>query len=610
MSFFGRSPATPPAAPKDDHDLATPEEIGQQRRRRLLIVWAGLAAVLIPLVVWGVHPAVHAVKGWQARRLAAEAWRRLEAGDGDGAFAKVQDALSLRHNDPEVMRVTAVLLTRVEHGREALMFWKEIEKIRPLTRDEQRDYALDLLLTGDPAGADKRLALAWPGGAEGTPTDWHLKMQIAARGRDAAAVVPLAKRLLDNPSPPVTERQHFNAALMLLLVNSPGERQRGEVSLRALADGGRSPESLEALLILLKRTSQEIVQSRERRQAVPATSPQDLLDLAARVEQHPRAGTVQQFVAVQARMVAQPERREELLREVTGRYAASKNNEELAALGSWLYAQQDYARLLDVITPERAVGSRALYLLYLDGLGALGRWTDIKRAIEGQRFTLDPVVEQMYLARCATQLRQPEGAGVHWEAALRAAGTNADALLNLGRYAQSDGAAGTAEAAFRAAVKATPEGRPAHEALLGSLEVQGKTRDAREVVKAMRALWPQDAAVRNDEAYLGALLGEDLTADRDAARELIRAEPASLPHRVTLALAELKLGHALTALDALKDVQAEAFQTQPRFQAVRAAVLWATGFEAESNRIAAAIPRERLLPEERQLVAGNPDPGR
>ena len=390
--------------------------------------------------------------------------------------------------------------------------------------------------------------------------------------------------------------------MTLLAAGDPADWEAGERTLRALADDGKNPEGLDALVLLLRQSAQAVTSARAQGRAVSEDATRELLGLAARVDAHPQVQTAQRLTAVQARMSAQPEERARLLQEAVERYGHGEDNGELTVLASWLYAQGEFATVLEVDTPERATGSRALYLQRLDALGATGQWAAIRQTLEGQRFSLDPVVEQMYLARCATQLGQPEVAALRWGDALKAAGANPDKLVTLGRYAQANDAPATAEAALDAAVRAAPGDRAAHEARLGLLEAQGLTVEAREELRAMLDASPQDNAVRNDYAYLGALLDQDLPADRDTARELVRAEPGSLPHRITLALAEFRLGHGLAALEPLQGVPTAAFRGQPRFLAVDAAVRWETGFSKEARQEAALLTPETLLPEEWRLV--------
>lgn len=609
MAIPEPSSPLPPADLPEIHDLATPEEVAARKRRRRLLIAGIVATGLSVFGAWGTRPGLRAIKGWQARRAVAEATRLLDAGQTGDAVRKLQDALALRGTDPEVMRAAALFLSKVGHGREAAKFWEELEKVRPLSRDEQGDYAADLLAAGDVAGADARLRLAWPEGTEGTAANWSLGMQIALRRHDANAAATLARRLVDPKTPGTTESLRLNAALVLLNIDNAETRGVGLDTLHALADGEKSPESLQALLLLARQAAQEVSTLRSRQEAVPEASVRAVLDLAGRVEAHPQAKANQQLLALQLREAAQPDQRAALIQRAVDRYGHTRDNDDLAALAAWLYAQGEFQRVLEVDPPERATASRALYLQYLDVLGAQGRWADIRSAIEGQRFTLEPVLEEMYLARCATMLKQPESADLHWKAAVKAAGSNPEKLLSLARYAQSNGALGAAEEALRAALQAAPKDRSVHEAMLGLMGMEGRTRDARETLKGMLGIWPQDAAVRNDYAYLGALLNEDLPADRDTARELVSADPGSVPHRVTLALAELRLGHGLTALDALKPIAGGALGAQAKFLAVYAAVLRETGFAAEAKAAEAAVKPEQLLPEEKTLLAGTKSTG-
>ena len=86
----------------------------------------------------------------------------------------------------------------------------------------------------------------------------------------------------------------------------------------------------------------------------------------------------------------------------------------------WLSGKGEYQRQLDAIPLERALQSRDLFLQHLDALGALGRWTDIKQFLESERFTLDPVAQLMYLARCNAQLGEKTASENNWKRALEA----------------------------------------------------------------------------------------------------------------------------------------------------------------------------------------------
>ena len=212
------------------------------------------------------------------------------------------------------------------------------------------------------------------------------------------------------------------------------------------------------------------------------------------------------------------------------------------------------------------------------------------------------MIAQMYLARCADKLDEPRARDAHWDAALDAAGGNPSKLVQAGEYAGKNGAAGVAEKAFRAALQAAPRSHEAYVALIRLYEAERDTSKLRETIAGMLAIWPEDNATRNSAAYLDALLDRDVPAALATARELVRTEPTSLPYRTTLALAELRSGNALAALDAYEHISLGQTVMQPGQRAVYAAVLWATSYNQEARAALASIPPEALLPEEQALV--------
>ncbi len=320
----------------------------------------------------------------------------------------------------------------------------------------------------------------------------------------------------------------------------------------------------------------------------------------------------QHLLALDLRAGTDPASRAALVQEGIDRYASTKDDASLGTLVAWLYGKGEFEKVLAVLPPDRANGDRALFLQRLDALGALGRWKEIREAIQSRKFPLDPMTAQMYLARCAAQLGEPAVRDACWDAALDAAGTDTAKLLTVGQYAEKNGALRVASKAIPAAVAATPDSREANEALFQLLETTGRTRDLRDALLAFAAPNPGDRAVRNDIAYLDALLDVDVPAARDTARQLVQVEPASLPHRTTLALAELRLGNGLAAMDAFRGIRLPPpAAMQPRQQAVYAAALWKTSYETEARAVARIIVPARLLPEERELVpplSATPDP--
>ncbi len=223
-----------------------------------------------------------------------------------------------------------------------------------------------------------------------------------------------------------------------------------------------------------------------------------------------------------------------------------------------------------------------MFLQHLDALAALGRWQEIETLLQGQRFPLERMVQEMYLARCAAQLdRGPATVANHWQRALEAALASGDTgkLLSFADYAEKNGALDVAETAYTRLAQAAPRLRPAQGGRLRLAQAQGDLGKTHAVLREMLAIWPDEAPLQNDEAYLGLLLGRttDIAAAEALAARLVEQNPTSLPHRVLLALARLKGAQPERAIEAFANIRVEPQVATPSALAVHAAALAAAG---------------------------------
>ena len=582
----------------DTHEALIQREAAsarQRRRRRWLVALAALA--LAGGMAVGARPVLHVAKAWQARRHARQAVSLTDAGKLEEARTQVQDALTLWRQEPEAIQATAHYLTHAGSYRQALGYWQQLDTLRPLTPAEVRDYALTQLNLGDADAAGALLRRVWPEGAAGTRTDWLLAMQIALRQGRGSEAASLAVRLVQDKESPARER--LNAAAVLITTPSAHAEDQALAweSLVELARGESTPESLSALVLLAQ------VRVNARSAPLPADAPL-LADLLARIDAHPLAKAQQGLLVLDLRLSQEPARRSEYLQAAVDKYGQAKDDADLAALAAWLYAKGEFDRALAVLPPARAAGDRALYLQYLDTLAALGRWTDIRALIQAKKFPLDPMLAEMFLARCAGQLGEAQVRDARWQAALDAAGKDPAKLVALGQYAAKNGILNIAAKAFDAAVAAAPDARSAHEERVRFLESAGDTRRLRAAVADLSTRWPDDPAARNDSAYLDALVNENVPAARAVARELVRTQPANLAYRTTLALCELRLHNGLAALEAFsrRNLKEASSALLPRQTAVYAAVLWEASYSREAVEALKNLPLARLLPEERELI--------
>ena len=108
-----------PRAVKDDLDLTPPEEIRARRIRRFVFLGAIAACVLGIAIYFAARPIGGAIKAWQSRRQAREAFALIDQRKWNEAAAKARDAYLLRPSEPESWRAIARLASRTANGRGA-----------------------------------------------------------------------------------------------------------------------------------------------------------------------------------------------------------------------------------------------------------------------------------------------------------------------------------------------------------------------------------------------------------------------------------------------------------------------------------------------------------
>lgn len=600
--------------PKTDDVMLTAEELRLRRfRRKRFVILVAALAVLILAALFGARPTLHAIKAWQARRHAREAFTLMEKEQWNEARKAATAALQLWPNEPQAIRAVARFLSRTRQPQ-ALEFWDRLEAQGRLTRDDLVDEATIALIASDDTRA-KRAIQALLSGKFGAPkpTDRLLEAQLALRQGASIEAHDVLQKIFADPS--ATTREKLQAALLEIAISGGNHAWRDQAwALLGKLGDEKDTAGLDALTVL----AQTIV----TQEKVPETFPITPADLAQKLDAHPLARAPQKLLAVDLRIRERKETRDELIAEAVERW---KNGaaEEMAALATWLNGKGQFQRVLDAITPEKALLSRDLFLQHLDALGGLGRWKEIKDRLDRDSFPLDPVVQKMYLARCNAQLGEKAAAENNWERAYEAAHGDPSKLLMLASYAEKNNALETARAAYDEAVAEAPKLRAAHQGRLRLAQATNETRKIHDVLAQMLEIWPNDPAVQNDEAYTRLLLmgqrsevgsqrsepgtnNEELITIEQLAAKLVQREPSSLPHRTLLALARLRLGKFSDSMDAYSNIQVSRGALTPSALAVHAAVLAANGKGDDAATEVREIDPKRLLPEEAALIANIP----
>ena len=584
---------------EDQDFLISPEDAQLARRRRRIIVIGSVALVLVILFgIFGRRPAGHAIKAWQAQRHAQKAFASIDKEQWTDARSEAMAVYQLSPDQPEALRAVARYLTRM-HSIEALDFWKQLSRKTSLTRVDMRDEAMIAIIAGDVALADTAVDELIDSHAE--PADWLLAAQLAIqKNLPDEAKSYLEKIVADSRA---TESEQFRATLLQLSLaaNSPSERAKAVTRLGKLAEG-KTATSLDALVVVAQNTLSASVDSSD-------STSNEAGRLASALENHLLAKAKHKLLAFDLRIHADPTQREQLIARAIADWKDSDPADRLD-LARWLNSKGEYQRAIDSIPLEKAMQSGDLFLQHLDALGGLGRWKEIEQEIQSGKFPLEPFLEAMYLARCNSQLGEQTASANNWQRALEAAQSDARKLITLAQYAEQNKEAEIAEVAYNNAATITPRLRLAWDGRLRLAQASRDTKKIHAVLANMLALWPDDFAIQNDEAYVRLLLSppaatetrRQAAAIEKLAEKLIQREPHSLPHRTLLALALLRQERAEDALRVYSQIQVKQDEVSGSALAVHAAILAATANLENAKTEAAQLKREQLLPEEQALV--------
>jgi tetratricopeptide (TPR) repeat protein len=446
-----------------------------------------------------------------------------------------------------------------------------------------------------------------------------------------------------------TEQQQLQAALLELSLASgtdPADARLTDAWSRIeKISEGKSAVALQALALLARRTlSVQRSEVRGQQSEKPITDNKEPITsatLSQRLASHPLARAPQKLLSLDLLEHTTPSRHDELIAQGTAQWKDG-DADDLLALARWLNGKNEFQKTLDAIPLEKALLSSDLFLQYLDALGGLGRWSEIKQLLESEGYPLDPVVQKMYLARCNAQLGEKTAAENNWQRALEAAGGDLGKLITLGEYAEKNGIVDVAQSTFDAAAIEAPKLRAAQQGRLRMAQRGGDTKKIHAVLAEMLQIWPKDAAVQNDEGYTRLLLfgnnsrndearmsndenekkenaehptpnaqrpttepitdNQELEQILQLAANLVVKNPRSMPHRTLLALAYLKQNRPADALVVYKDITLTRSALTPSAIAVHAAVLAANGQIDDAKAVAKQIKPEQLLVEERNLI--------
>jgi predicted Zn-dependent protease len=545
-----------------------------------------IAGITISLLAGGAlaaRPAYRQVKRWRAHSLDAEGEKFLKQKNWEQAFRKAQSALALSASDVRSQRLMAQVLSHFNHDQ-ALPFWRQVVQSKEATPDDIAELVRTALRQRQWPEARTHLEPA----LKERPEDARflgLGSDFCALQGDWVKAVAFARAAVAKS----TNAPDYQLMLAQRLAGSPEPDAKAEAKaiLQTLARTDNGPAALEALTVLALQ--------------FPA-NPAELEEYVTRLTQHPQHGVPHEVLAFDLKLRQQPENKNLVAQQAIQRLSTF-GDEGLIQVSRWLSRNGMNDRVVEVITPARALSRQELFLIRADALAALKQWTLVDEELNHPSVPLDPTIIAIFKARAAKELGRTDLVPLQWSQAQRKAYDNAEALQFLASYAVKVGEIAEAQKAYRRLTEFPQHSRMAYAALVQIAERSSHTRDLRELMAEIMTRIPDEVAARNDWAYLTLLLQENVENAQQIAQKLHQQAPNFLAYRISLALAHLRSNNPQAALALLKDVAVDWPKVSPGWQAVFAATLAANGDTNAAKFIARSIPAKSLKIEERQLIS-------
>lgn len=561
------------------------EDRAQRRlaRRKVKILWLIGVALLIAAVVGG-RQVYHWAKARRAAQFTEAAEVLAAAGKAEAAAAKYRAALQLDPMGYRPLQGAARFASKL--GRpEAADLWATVLQLPEATTKDRQD-SVDLLLN---LGRFKNAEPIIERLLKNDPETRALLMAARyARGTgDAVKAIEFARIAVQRA--PGDEGASFALADGLAASTDPGQREEARTILWNLA--GKEEAYGEAAIRGLA--------------SAPELSAEERGRLLQMLDAKPSPKIQDALIASGLRMQLHPGESDQILDQTMARWNNS-GTIELIELARWLNLHGQHQRVLSLYSVDRAFEDNQLLLGRLDALAALQRWDEVENLLGHPNLTLDPSVLESFRARTAQEKNAVVDAERHWNHAISLAGNDPNKLIFVAHFAEQSRAHAIALKAYDQLAKLPQHAGTAYRATQRLSATIGDASVQRSAAEKIVAAAPDDPNAADQLAYLNLLTNSDLDTNFEKAKSLAEKFPDRLSFRVTAALGYLRKrdpGLALAQFKGPSDTPPIAWpKTPPAWRAVYAATLQANEQPEAAAEIAKTIPRDKLSPQERELI--------
>ena len=601
----------------DSFALETESQPGAGRRLLAwLRTWKGVVALVVLVVgataLFNARTLYDAAKSWRADRLIARSEAAGKRGDEAEEFRLLRQAYVLFPAKPLTLRAVARYHEKRGEGAAMQLYEKLLET--PDATDEDSIRACRVALQGGNAELGRKLLGEMRRKEElrQRPEVLTLEAQLLAMDGSWEAALAMARKAAAQKPEHAAEDFVLASLLVRAAERAPAAaqtRMRAE-AIDLLANLVTSPEQagLEAIGALVALARQPAAAALLAERQVGAW-----VEAAAR---HPKANPKLRIAAWDLRVAAKPADAETIAREFLAKWRDAAEEEQLEA-ARWLIQRGRPALSLELSTP-RLDASAAWLLVHLDALAATNRWDTVLERLQnpaGQAAKLQGTLRALFAMRARTELRQPFDRAEAWrDIQILARNETVHDQLYVAQYAGRTGEREQAAVIYRRLLDrpgpastfdtglSAEEKMTCHSGLIRAASATAPAAEVLPLLEAMSADFPAMEEAANDAIYLRLLTGDFNEAMAARLRPLLEKNPALLAYRTTLALCELRAGHAVAAAKLYEGWQIDWTTAPDRFKAVRVAILEANGRADEAQTLRAMIDPKMLRPEEAALL--------
>ena len=563
---------------KDAKDArGAPHPFGRSNRRKQ---WLLVILGVLFLAVAGIA-GYHWFKSKRAERFAAAGDALLAADKWNDAAIQYRVALQLDPSNYRGLSGAARLATKADRP-EALEIWQKVLSLPQCTIRDRQDYA-DLLINTNRLNLAEKVINPLLKENPDTKT-LQLATRYSKKIGDSVKAIEYARIATKRaPDDGVTRFQ-----LAELLAQSPDTADQAEAR-KILWELAGKPDLYKKAAVEALATAPQLTTDERNRllQELAALSPRTIKD---------------DLLAADLRFQLRPDDAARIYREEIEQWGNGQA-QEVVDLARWLNAHQQAELVLSTFSIERALEDNQLLLARLDAMAILQRWNDIDDVLNRGDVTLDPSVIESFRARTAQERNASLDAEVHWNHAISLAGTDPFKLRFVANFAEQSRATAAALKAYEQLARFPEHADVAYGGLQRVSQKMGDTAAQHAAMSKISARTPDDPNAADQLAYLSLLLGEDVDKNFAIAKKLAEQYPNRLAFRVTAALGYLRQHDPASALGQFKSpAPIDWKRTLPAWRAVYAAALLASDRNDEARDIIATIPRDRLNPQERDLI--------